>query len=201
MKNFNITISREFGCNAREISRILASKLGVELYDKDLVDMAAERAGISLDVFMDADKIVDSPEEQLTKSFGYGSGTAFYSDKAIQAQVEVIRDIANKKESAIFFGRCADYVLREYPNTLNVFLYAPLEERVKHMMEAYQLPERSAQKMIKRIDRQRHNYYKYVTGVNRGDRNLKHFMIDVHKFGSEKTAEIIYQIAQMEFMD
>lgn len=90
MKNFNITISREFGCNAREISRILASKLGVELYDKDLVDMAAERAGISLDVFMDADKIVDSPEEQLTKSFGYGSGTAFYSDKAIQAQVEVI---------------------------------------------------------------------------------------------------------------
>lgn len=92
-------------------------------------------------------------------------------------------------------------MLREYPNTLNVFLYAPLEERVKHMMEAYQLPERSAQKMIKRIDRQRHNYYKYVTGVNRGDRNLKHFMIDVHKFGSEKTAEIIYQIAQMEFMD
>lgn len=201
MKNFNITISREFGCNAREISRILASKLGVELYDKDLVDMAAERAGISLDVFMDADKIVDSPEEQLTKSFGYGSGTAFYSDKAIQAQVEVIREIANKKEPAIFFGRCADYVLREYPNTLNVFLYAPLEERVKHMMEAYQLSERSAQRMIKRIDRQRHNYYKYVTGVNRGDRNLKHFMIDVHKFGSEKTAEIIYQIAQMEFMD
>lgn len=199
MKNFNITISREFGCNAREISRILASKLGVELYDKDLVDMAAERAGISLDVFMDADKIVDSPEEQLTKSFGYGSGTAFYSDKAIQAQIEVIREIANKKEPAIFFGRCADYVLREYPDTLNVFLYAPLEERVKHMMEAYQLSERSAQKMIKRIDRQRHNYYKYVTGVNRGDRNLKHFMIDVHKFGSEKTAEIIYQIAQMEF--
>lgn len=201
MKNFNITISREFGCNAREISRILAGKLGVELYDKDLVDMAAQRAGISVDVFMDADKIVDSLEEQLTRSFGYGSSTAFYSDKAIQAQTEVIREIANKKEPAIFFGRCADYVLREYPNTLNVFLYSPFEERVKHMMEAYQLSERSAQRMIKRIDRQRHNYYKYVTGANRGDRNLKHFMIDVHKFGSEKTAEIIYQIAQMEFAD
>lgn len=53
---FNITISREFGCNPREISRILVSKLGAELYDKDLVDMAAERAGISLDVFMNADK-------------------------------------------------------------------------------------------------------------------------------------------------
>ena len=201
MKNFNITISREFGCNAREVSRILAGKLGVLLYDKDLVDMAAERAGISVDVFMDADKIVDSVEEQLTRSFGYGSTTAFYSDQAIQAQIEVIREIANKKEPAIFFGRCADYVLREYPNTLNVFLYSPLEERVNHMMEAYQLSERSAQKMIKRIDRQRHNYYKYVTGTNRGDRNLKHFMIDVHKFGSEKTAEIISQIAQMEFAE
>lgn len=199
MKNFNITISREFGCNAREITRQLAAALKVNMYDKDLVDMAAAKAGIHLDEFMDGDKAITNAEERLTRFFGYGSTTSFYSEKAVQAQTQVIRELAEKKEPTIFFGRCADYVLREYPNTLNVFLYAPFEYRLKHIMEAYSLGEKEAERMIKRVDRQRHNYYKYVTGVNRSDRNLKHIMIDVSRFGSEKTVEIISNIVNMEF--
>ena len=185
MKKFNITISREFGCNSREITRMLASRLGVEMYDRDLVDMAARKAGINLDEFADADKVIDSSVEKLTRRFGYGSSSKFYSDEAIEAQSQVIRDIANKKKSAIFFGRCADYVLREHPNTLNVFLYSSYEARIEHL--------------IKRIDRQRHNYYKYVTGVNRSDRHLKHVMLDVSKFGEKKVVDILYHIVMMEF--
>lgn len=71
MKKFNITISREFGCNSREITRMLASRLGVEMYDRDLVDMAARKAGINLDEFADADKVIDSSVEKLTRRFGY----------------------------------------------------------------------------------------------------------------------------------
>lgn len=199
MKNFKLTVSREFGCNSREITRQLANRLGVTMYDKELVDRAAERAGMNPDSFQDVDKGILTSEERLTSFFGYGSTTNFYSDEAIKAQISIIRDIANQQKPAIFFGRCADFILREHPNTLNLFLYAPFEARKKHVMEAYKLDGPSAERMIKRIDRQRHNYYKYVTGINRSDRNLKHIMIDVNRFGTEKTVDIIYQIVQMEF--
>lgn len=164
MKKFIITISREFGCNAREVARKAAAELGVKFYDKDLVDMAADRAGISRDSFLDSEELIDKNTDCLLKSFGYGSSTQFYSDEAIKAQVSVIRDLANTRVPAIFFGRCADYVLREYPNHMNVFLYAPLEARKEHMCKDYQLSWTEADKLIKRVDRQRHNYYKYVTG-------------------------------------
>lgn len=201
MKNYKITISREFGCNAREITGILASKLGIHMYDKELVDMAADRCDIHTDSFKDFDKFVQKNEDNLTRSFVYGSTTPFYTEEAIRAQCSVIRELANKDESAIFFGRCSDFVLNEYPNVLNVFLYSSFESRLIHMMEAYGLSKKAAENMIKRVDRQRHNYYKYVTGMNRGDRNLKHIMIDVERFGSERTADIIANIVETEFAD
>lgn len=153
MKKFIITISREFGCNAREVARKAAAELGVEFYDKDLVDMAAERAGISRDSFLDSEEMLDKNADRLLKSFGYGSSTQFYSDKAVKAQVDIIRDLANKRISAIFFGRCADYVLREYPNHMNVFLYAPLEARIKHMCETYDLswPEAGSTVIVEQV--------------------------------------------------
>ena len=201
MKKFIITISREFGCNAREVARKAAAELGVKFYDKDLVDMAADRAGISRDSFLDSEELIDKKTDRLLKSFGYGSSTQFYSDEAIKAQVSVIRDLANTRVPAIFFGRCADYVLREYPNHMNVFLYAPLEARIEHMCKDYQLSWTEADKLIKRVDRQRHNYYKYVTGKNRGDRDNKHLMIDVHEYGTNLAAEMICFAARKMFED
>ena len=177
MKKFIITISREFGCNAREVARKAAAELGVEFYDKDLVDMAAERAGISRDSFLDSEEMLDKNADRLLKSFGYGSSTQFYSDKAVKAQVDIIRDLAN----------------------MNVFLYAPLEARIKHMCETYDLSWPEADKLIKRVDRQRHNYYKYVTGKNRGDRDNKHLMIDVSEYGTDLTAEMICFAARKMF--
>ena len=113
MKKFIITISREFGCNAREVARKAAAELGVEFYDKDLVDMAAERAGISRDSFLDSEEMLDKNADRLLKSFGYGSSTQFYSDKAVKAQVDIIRDLANKRVSAIFFGRLCSQRISE----------------------------------------------------------------------------------------
>ncbi|MGN0690946.1 MAG: AAA family ATPase [Oscillospiraceae bacterium] len=199
MKKFLITISREFGCNAREVGHILAAKLDVPFYDKDLVDMTVQRAEISQDSFTDSEMILDRHLKELLKSFSYGSSTSFYSEKAVMAQVEVIKELAEKKESCIFFGRCSDYILREYPNSLNIFLYAPLEHRIKHMAKDYDLTESAAVKLIKRVDMQRHNYYKYVTGKNRGDRDNKHIMLDVSEFGYEGTADIIVSAVRQRF--
>lgn len=201
MKHFIINISREFGCNAREVSRQLAAMLNVEIYDRDLIDLTARRAGINQDSFQDSDAIVDKNRRNLLQRFGYGSSTSFYSDEAIKAQADVIRELANKGSSCIFFGRCADYILREYPNRLNIFLYAPLEQRIAHVMRDYNLDAVSAKKLITRVDRQRHNYYKYVTGKNRGDRDYKQLMIDVHEFGIEGSAALLYDVIVKHFHD
>ncbi len=197
MQRFTVTLSREWGCNAREIGRQLAAKLGIRFYDRELVDMAARKAGVNNEFFSQSDeksKAVDS----FYNEWSYGSSTAFYSEKAIEAQAWVIRKIANE-ESCVMLGRCSDYFLREFNNIMNIFLYAPLDYRIKHISETYKFDERTAGKMIKRIDRQRHDYYKYITGKSRGDRHLKNLMIDVEMFGTEKTVNIIYDTLAHKF--
>lgn len=202
MKRVIITISREFGCGGREIARKLASELGVKFYDKDLVDMAAQKAGVHIDVFKNTDEVVVKRSSgKLFREFGYGSSTAFYSEQAIEAQAQVIRDIANKQESCIMFGRCSDYILREHPNVINFFLYAPLAYRVRHIAKAYELDDRESAKLIKRVDKQRHNYYKYVTGQNRGDRNGKDLLIDVEAFGVDGTVEMMKDAVEYLYHD
>lgn len=196
-----ITISREFGCNAREIGRTLASKLGVPFYDKDLVDLAADKAGVNRNVITESDEVMNNNQNRLFDEFGYGSSTSFYSERAISAQAAVIHEIADKNESCVMFGRCADYFLREYPNVLNFFLYAPMDKRIQHIAASYSLSAKNAEKMIKKIDKQRHNYYKYVTGKNRGDRHGKHVMLDVSLYGIEGSVDLLYEAARIRFSD
>lgn len=189
-----ITISREFGCAGREIGQGISSKLGLKFYDKNLIDLVAQKAGIHVDII----KENDEKAVRTLKEFLYGSSTSFYSEKAIQAQAEVIREVADKN-SCVLFGRCSDYFLREYPNTFNIFLYAPLEYRIKHIAKDYELDEKAAEKMIKKIDKQRHNYYKYVTGKNRGDRDGKNLMIDVSYFGVQGTVDLVCKALSQKF--
>lgn len=189
-----VTISREFGCAGREIGRGIASELGVRFYDRELIDLVANKVGIHADVIKEADEKAG----KFFKEFIYGSSTSFYSEKAIEAQAEVIREVANK-ESCILFGRCSDYFLREYQNCFNIFLYAPLDYRINHISKDYKLDEKSAEKMVKKIDKQRHNYYKYVTGKNRGDREFKDLMIDVSYFGIEGTIELVCKALRQKF--
>ena len=189
-----ITISREFGCAGREIGQGISSKLGLKFYDKNLIDLVAQKVGIHSDIIKEADEKAGS----FFNEFIYGSSTSFYSEKAIQAQAEVIREVADK-ESCVLFGRCSDYFLREYPNTFNVFLYAPLENRIKHIAKNYELDQKAAEKMVKKVDKQRHNYYKYVTGKNRGDRDGKNLMIDVSYFGIQGTVDLVCKALKQQF--
>ena len=191
---YAITISREFGCGGREIGRKIAAEMGVKFYDKDLIDETARKAGVHIDIVKESDE----KARKIFKEFSYGSSTTFYSEKAINAQAVVIREAANK-ESCVLFGRCADYFLREYSNCINIFLYAPLQERIWHISKDYDLDLKSAEKMEKKIDRQRHNYYKYVTGRNRGDRDGKHLMIDVSYYGIDGTVELICKAVKQKF--
>lgn len=197
MKRFVITIGREFGCNAREIGRQVAASLGIKFYDKELVDMAARRAGVSSSFYDNSDEHPGVKESFLTE-FGYGASHAFYSESAIEAQAYVIRTLANT-ESCVMLGRCSDYFLQEFGTTLNVFVYAPLPYRIDHISTAYNLTPKEAAKMIDRIDKRRHSYYKYVTGHARGDRHGRNLMIDVEMFGIEGTVSLICEAAKKRF--
>ena len=194
MKNFVITISREFGCAGREIGRGIASELGVKFYDRELIDLVADKIGIHADVI----KETDEKAGEFFNDFIYGSSTSFYSEKAILAQGEVIREEADKGP-CVLFGRCSDFFLREYKNCFNIFLYAPFDYRVNHISKDYQLDEKQAKKMIKKIDKQRHNYYKYVTGKNRGDRDFKDLMVNVGCYGVEGTVELVCKAVRQKF--
>ena len=192
-----VTISREFGCNARGIAQKLANELNFAYYDKDLIDLTAQKIGISREIVAAQDEVIGNKNKFFSK-FVYGSSTTFYSEKAISAQAEVISEAANK-EDCILFGRCADYILREYSNCMHIFLYAPLEAKIKHISEVYEMDTRSAEAMIKKIDRQRHNYYKYVTGHNRGDRATKNLMLDVSMLGEDKSVELLVDAIKERF--
>lgn len=197
MKKFVITIGREFGCNAQEVGRQLAAELGVCFYDKELVELAARRSGLNEDYYSKSDEstlLYDS----LFTDFGYGATPSFYSPKAIEAQALVIRELANK-ESCIMLGRCSDYVLREFDNVLNVFVYSSLDYRIGHISEFYHENKKKAFKMITKIDSKRHAYYKHVTGKNRGNREERHLMIDVEMFGVEGTVQLIRNAAKIRF--
>ncbi|MCD7904826.1 MAG: cytidylate kinase-like family protein [Clostridiales bacterium] len=192
-----ITISREFGCNARGIGKRLAGELGFAFYDWDLINLTAKKIGLQREVFAEHDEIAGNKSRFFT-NFLYGSSTAFYTEKAVKAQADVIRNLA-QKEDCIFFGRCSDYILREYPNCLHVFLYAPMRAKIKYISKEYELDEKNAESMIKKIDRQRHNYYKYVTGRNRGDRRSKHLSVDVDIFGEDDTVKLLADAARTRF--
>lgn len=169
MEKFIITISREFGSGGRLIGEKLASRLGVEFYDKAIIQMAAERSGLSY-------KFIEQNEENMSNSllFSLPAATSYTSfrtaayfdtpvnDKTFLAQTEVIRELA--KTSCIIVGRCADYVLRDDPGLIRIFITSDFDERVRRAVEEYNFPSEDAIEKIKKIDKSRSNYYKYYTG-------------------------------------
>lgn len=167
MDKFIITISREFGSGGRLVGEKLAARLGVEFYDRSIIKLAAEKSGLSY-------KFIEQNEEHVTNSliFNISAASSFtqamtyfdtpVNDKTFFAQAEVIRELAGN--SCVIVGRCADYILREDPALVRLFITANLEDRVRRAVEEYNYPAVTAVEKIKKIDKRRANYYKYYTG-------------------------------------
>lgn len=200
MKRFVITIGREFGCNASEVGRKLAERLGVKFYEKELVEKAAQIAGMDESTLYDLDRKKSDKNllYHYVNEFGYGVADSYFSEKAVEAQAYVIRDIASR-ETCVMFGRCADYFLADYENVLNVFLYAPFDFRLQHVSSSYNLTVPESKKLIKKIDKRRNNWYKFVTGKNRGDRTYRDLMLSMEKFSVEDVVDLIELAAKIRF--
>lgn len=200
MEKFVITIGREFGCNASEVGKKLAEKLDVKFYEKELVEKAVQIAEMNKDAIysLDSKKAGKDSLHHYVNEFGFGISKPFFTEKAVEAQAYVIRDIASR-ESCVMFGRCADYFLTDYENVLSVFLYAPLEFRIQHVSNAYGLSKSDSKKLIKKIDKLRHKWYKFVTGKNRGDKSYRDLMLSMEKNSVDDIVDLIASAVKIRF--
>lgn len=192
MKNVIITISRQYGSGGRQIAQLLSKELNIPYYDNELISMAAEKSGIKDEIFKDA-------ELQAGNNFLYllsrlGPETQVYgmpfNEKIFNIQSQVIRDLA-AKGPCVIVGRCADYVLNDYQNTVNVFTYAPFQTRVARAVTEYGLNRENAEKDVRKVDKARESYYNYHTGNKWGNAANYDLMINMNFLTPEPAVKLI----------
>ena len=192
--NYIITISRQHGSGGKEIGELLSEKLGIPVYDNKLIQLAAEKSGFSEDHFRDYDKnATNSFLYSLVRGFQYHqNATSSWSleDKIYATQSGVIREIADQGP-CIIIGRCADYILSEYPNLIKIFVYGSLDSRAEHIASREGVSKEEALDKIKSTDKRRQNYYNYHADSKWGDATNYNLCIDSSFCGVEKAADII----------
>lgn len=203
-ENYIITIGRQLGSGGREIGQKLSARLGISFYDKDLIRIASQQSGIKEDVFEKVD------EKKRFSLFGSlfnlrGSATEdvylnYYltNETLFKIQSDVIRSLAEQK-SCIFVGRCADYVLKDNPRCLNVFISADMNDRIRRVSENQHLPENNAIDHIKKTDRQRAGYYNYFSDKTWGVAESYHLCINSSFLGIDETVNFISYFTEKRF--
>lgn len=190
-----IVIGRCFGAGARAIGGLLSRSLGMPVYDREVLKEAAEGFGFSREFFARADEKRPSLFKRLVTQ-AYGVQEAFLSDtfsseNIYQAQSKVIRAIA-RRGPCIIIGRTADYILRDFPGLLSVFLHAPLSYRAPKIVERGDAAsEEEAIELARQMDKRRQEYYNYFTGRQWGCAINYDLTLDSSLLPPEKTAEII----------
>lgn len=197
-----ITIGRQFGSNGRNIGKLIAEKLGVQCYDKELLQIAAKKSGV-------CEELLQNLDEKPNKSFLYSvvmdpyafaynfnnnNYTTNINQQAFQATFDTIKDLA-ERESCVIVGRCSDYILRERDDVLNVFIYAPLEARIKTVSERYPaLTENKIKDQITKEDKARASYYNYYSSKKWGKMESYHLSIDSSILTIDKAADMIIEV-------
>ena len=196
MSNIIITIGREFGSGGRIIGETLAARLGIAFYDKELIEMAAEKSGIHADVLRGADEIPNSPFSSPLVPTAQEQGTL--NDRLYKLQESIIRDIASK-ESCVIVGRCADYILKDLPNCIHVFIYADMEYKINLIKERHKLKDRELiEKIILKTDKNRRTYYQYYTDHKWGSRDEMHILLDSSLLGVEGSVDLLEKAARLK---
>lgn len=191
---FIVNIGRQLGSGGREIGEKLAVRLGIDFYDKELINLASEESGLCREFFEKAD---EKPSKGIVGGL-FGMRFPFISDGAMPAtnclsndalfkvQSDVIRKLASEK-SCLFVGRCADYILRENPRCVNIFISASAEDRIARVCRLHSVAESVAEEMIHKADKKRSEYYNYYSYNTWGAASTYHLCIDSSALGIDET--------------
>lgn len=199
-----ITISRQCGSGGHTIGQLVAEKLGVTLYDKKILEEVTRRSGL-------AEDIIETEGEYSNSSMLFGIAMGIYNGwdanqretlplrEQINAyQTEFIREVS-EKGACVIVGRCADYVLRERTDCLNVFIYGDEDDRVNRVIEEHCVPKSEAVSHVRKRDKKRAAHYKYITDQEWGSAKNYHLCLDSSKLGIDKCVEIILYCIRSAF--
>ena len=194
-----ITISREYGSDGRQVGLTVAQKLGMEFYDKELIDAAAKEIGFPTEMIADR-------EQRLTNSllYNFAMGTLYgiayprepkvselpLTEQIYQAQKKAIEEAA-KRGSCIFVGRCADYILKSRPDVLRVFIYADRDIRKRRAIEEYGEIEEYIDEFMYQTDKRRRIHYENYTNQKWGSRENYDLMLNSGDLGLDKCVELL----------
>ena len=202
-EKFVINIGRQLGSGGKLIGEIIARRLGVKLYDKELINLAARESGLCAECFEQADErsrkgvfatLIGYLRAPFTGYEGGNSNNILANESLFRIQSDVIRNIA-AEESAIFVGRCADYILREHPRCVNVFITADDGDRSARLCERLHCTEAEARALMERTDEQRASYYNYYSSRTWGEAATYHLCVNSSVLGDEGTADFILEFA------
>ena len=190
-----VTISREYGSGGRIIGGMVAEKLGVPMYDKELIDFAAERSGLSREIIESAElRAKSSFTYTLSSVIGFGDASPVeglsVNEKLFQTQFDIISQIG-ELGNAVIVGRCADYILKEIQCVTNVFLYAEMEDRIRRCIDVYGDDPAEVRKKIETYDKARANYYNYHTLQKWGYYKNYNLCINTSRLSEENVADMI----------
>lgn len=203
MKNYIVTIAREYGSGGRECGKKLTELTGYKFYDKDLITLAAQKSGMSTDALNSVDEKAASSllyTLALGSSIynsGMGSVNLPINDKLFVVQSQIIKDIANSGEGAIIVGRCADYVLSERDNVVKIYITSDFDTRVNTVMKRHDLTQSQARDLIIKTDKRRSNYYSYYTGEKWGKADKYDVVVSTARIGIDGAAGLIADYIKM----
>ncbi len=201
--NYVITIARGYGSGGRTVGKMLAKELDIPFYDRELFYLASEDSGINLSLFGESDEkikkgIFSPTTHKYTGELIPPESSDFVSDENLfNYQAKIIRELAESR-SCVIVGRCADYVLRDFENLVDVLVWAPPETCVQNIVEIEGLSEKDAERKIKKIDKHRSDYYRYYTGHDWNDVRNYSLCINSGRIGFQKTAQAIRQFAELK---
>ena len=181
-----ITVSREYGSGGRYVGRLIADKLGIKFYDKEIITKLAETTGLSEEYIENNEQKRDATAI-LNNGFYMGLDNA---DELFVKETELIKELA-AKDSCVIIGRCADFILKDEKNVIKVFVYSGMEDKIKRATQIYGYEEDKAKKEIERIDKLRANHYKHYTDKDWKDFSNYDICINSDLLGVEKSADVI----------
>ena len=190
-----INIGRQLGSGGRTIGKHLADEFGCSFYDKEILNLAAKESGFSEQFFEQHDEHWRYFKSLFHLHAQHVSDNNFYTnnfsqESLFQFQADAIKKAADAG-SCVFVGRCADYILRDYPHIYNVFITAQLDYRVKMVAQRHGCDQEAALKIIRHEESSRASYYNYYTGKKWGNSESYHLCIDSTLLGIERTATFI----------
>ena len=204
MEHTVITIARSYGSGGRTLGKLLAKELGIHCYDRELLRMASEQSGINEALFGEVDEKVKSlPLFGISKKIYKGeifppeSDDFVSDDNLFNYQAKIATDLA-EKESCVIVGRCVNYVFKDRPNTLRVFVHAPWEFRVEKSREKISGRDEEIEKFLRRDDKRKQDYYRKFAGGDWSDATNYDLCLNAGKLGFEKCVDAIE--AQLKIM-